>query len=71
MDRETPQASQETQAMTLTDIAEGARFFDPRVNQGGKLTLRTYHRTKVWMMLYDSGEIAELCKGDLDAIKKA
>lgn len=57
--------------MVRADIRENVRFHDPRINvgaQNGTLVTRTYHRTTLWMMLYDDGTIMELHNGDLEKI---
>ena len=57
--------------MVRSDIRENVRFHDPRIKvgaQNGKLVTRTYHRTTLWMMLYDDGDIVELHNGDLEKI---
>jgi len=59
--------------MQVSDIHENARFFDPSTSLGaktGKLVTRTYHRTTLWMMLYDDGTIQELMVGCLERIEK-
>jgi len=57
-------------AMTLRDVRENVRFYDPSWSQGGRLVTRKYHQSIVWMMLYDDGTITELTNGDLRTIKK-
>lgn len=46
------------------------RFYDPRCHAEGKLITQIYHRTTLWMMLFDNGEIEELTNGDLARIEK-
>jgi hypothetical protein len=55
-------------AMKVEDIKENVRFYDPWWGKG-KLVTRTYHRTTLWMMLYDDGTITELTNGDLRRIE--
>ena len=57
-------------SMSKNDIHENIRFYDTERHQEGKLVTRTYHRTTLWMMLYDSGEIVELHAGDLEKLKQ-
>jgi len=53
-----------------SDVKENMRFYDPRYRQEGKLVLRKYHQTTLWMMLYDSNEIQEFTNSDSRRIKK-
>ena len=60
--------------MTIKDVKENVKFFDPQTCLGpnkGKLITQIYHRTTLWMMLYDNGEIQELTCGDLLRIQMA
>jgi len=56
--------------MTVKDLVSGTRFYDPSRHQGGELVTREYHRTVLWMILYDDGGIEELTASDLKRIEK-
>ena len=54
----------------IMPIKENERFYDKERHQMGTFVLRDYHNTKLWMLLYDSGEIEELHGGDLKHLLK-
>jgi hypothetical protein len=56
--------------MEIVDLEERVRFFDKRRNQYGILVTRKYHKTTLWIMLYDDWTIEELTQSDLKTITK-